>query len=103
MATAVKGTTPGPWTFEQIDERSARELGIETPAFWIVGDYATSDEVVGTVEAISLERALADAQLVAAAPDLLTACRAALNDRQYKDWPGIADLLIAAIAKAEGR
>lgn len=35
--------------------------------------------------------------------DLLIACKAALNDRMYKDWPGIADLLIAAIAKAEGR
>jgi predicted nucleic acid-binding protein len=45
----------------------------------------------------------ANARLIAAAPDLLASCRAALNDRQYKDWPGIADLLIAAVAKAEGR
>lgn len=44
----------------------------------------------------------ANVRLIAAAPDLLIACKAALNDRMYKDWPGIADLLIAAIAEAEG-
>ena len=47
--------------------------------------------------------AKANARLIAAAPDLLVAAKAALNDRMYKHWPGIADLLIAAIAKAEGR
>ena len=28
-----------------------------------------------------------------AVPDLLAACEAALNDRMYKEWPQIADLL----------
>lgn len=44
-----------------------------------------------------------DAHLIAAAPDLLLACRMALNDRRFDDWPEIAPYLIAAIAKAEGR
>lgn len=32
---------------------------------------------------------------------LLVACKMALNDRQFDDWPTIAPHLIAAIAKAE--
>lgn len=43
----------------------------------------------------------ADAALISAAPDLLFAAKAALNDRMYREWPHVADLLIAAIAKAE--
>lgn len=38
-----------------------------------------------------------------AAPDLLEACEAALNDRMYKDWPEIATLLMNAIEKAKGK
>jgi len=44
-----------------------------------------------------------DARLIAAAPDLLQACKIALNDRMYKDWPDVADILMDAIKKAEGR
>jgi hypothetical protein len=43
-----------------------------------------------------------DARLIALAPDLLLACKMALNDRMYKDWPEIADFLITLIKKAEG-
>ena len=43
-----------------------------------------------------------NAYLAAAAPELLTACEAALNDRMFKDWPEIATLLKNAIAKARG-
>ena len=43
------------------------------------------------------------ARLFSAAPDLLVACEAALNDRMFKDWPGVATLLINAIAKARGK
>lgn len=46
---------------------------------------------------------VADADLIAAAPELLVACQVALNDRMYKEWPAIAELLMAAIAKAEGK
>lgn len=34
---------------------------------------------------------------------LLTACKAALNDRMYDEWPDVADLLMDAIRVAEGR
>ena len=43
----------------------------------------------------------ANARLICAAPDLLAACEAALNDRMYKDWPQVADLMKAAIKKAK--
>jgi hypothetical protein len=44
----------------------------------------------------------ANACLIAAAPELLTACEMALNDRMFNDWPAIATALSAAIAKAKG-
>ena len=49
-----------------------------------------------------IEQTFADMRLCAAAPDLLIACRVALNDRMYKDWPKIADILMNAIIKAGG-
>ncbi len=42
-----------------------------------------------------------NARLMAAAPDLLLACQVALHDRMYKDWPEVADILMAAIKKAD--
>ena len=43
-----------------------------------------------------------DARLIAAAPDLLEACRRALRDAT--EWDGdMSEVLEAAIAKAEGR
>lgn len=44
----------------------------------------------------------ANARLIAAAPDLLAACEAALNDRMFKDWPEVATVLKNAIKKARG-
>ena len=46
------------------------------------------------------QRDEANAALISAAPELLMACEAALNDRMYKEWPAVADLLKAAIKKA---
>lgn len=77
---------PGPWTVESADWPD------DEPG--IVRYYVRHDPP---------EIGMANAQLIAAAPDLLAAARAALNDRMYKEWPQVADLLIAAIAKAEGR
>lgn len=56
----------------------------------------------GLMTAPEFREAVANARLIAAAPELLLAVKAALNDRRYLDWPVIAELLIAAIAKAEG-
>lgn len=44
----------------------------------------------------------ANARLISAAPDLLAACEAALNDRMFKEWPEVATLLKNALAKARG-
>lgn len=91
--------TPGPWT---ADGKGCRLAG--------VGDVVNADcvslvEISATSRPshydLSPEERDANTRLIAAAPDLLTACQAALNDRMYNDWPEVADLLIAAIAKAE--
>ena len=84
--------TPGPWKVEQSQEYESTYTIVNGPGFlshW-VNPNAEEEEA-------------ANARLIAAAPDLLVACRMALNDRMYKDWPAIADALMAAIAKAEGR
>ncbi len=90
-----------------------------TPGPWVVSGlsgvliYAPSHDEIPTTPIASVpisgstteaedEVAYANARLIAAAPELLQACQVALNDRMYKDWPKVADILIAAIAKAEG-
>lgn len=110
MRETRSGThTPGPWTFEEIGESAARDLRLQTPAFWIVGDHGMSDEVVATVEQVTVERALADARLIAAAPDLYDAMTGAMDYLEGTLAPcedGCECLLHsfrAAIAKAEGR
>ncbi len=42
-----------------------------------------------------------EAVLMAAAPKLLEAAKVAVNDRLYREWPEVAQLLIDAIAAAE--
>lgn len=89
------GHTPGPWGFTY-DGGGDYSIG---PA-----DDPQVDRIAHVAETMSghgdWERRMADARLIAAAPDLLHACEAALNDRMFKDWPEIATLLIAAIKKA---
>lgn len=81
------GYTPGPWTMD----RYSRE--------WVVApDNDPSGEVV-----IARCQSEANASLIAAAPDLLAACEAAVVSADYE---GKADFirakLLAAIAKARG-
>ena len=80
----MSGPTPGPWTLTD-------GVILAPDGLFIYGPHRSAEELA------------ANARLIAAAPDLLIACQAALNDRMYKDWPSIADLLIGAIAKAEGQ
>jgi hypothetical protein len=56
-------------------------------------------EVIGDYETDS-ERMEANARLIAAAPDLLEACRQSLRRTSMSD--GLRDEIEAAIAKAEG-
>ena len=73
--------TPGPWRVDGVEVFGADGQHV----VWELGN-----------------RNMADWHLIAAAPDLLVACKMALNDRMFKDWPEIATALMAAIEKAEG-
>lgn len=99
--------TRGPWSVcGAIDDPCPCGL------VWDSSDEIAVAEVFGPVVlkmdnppcdvAVSRDEQIANARLIAAAPCLLAACKAALNDRMHKDWPAVADLLITAIAKAEG-
>lgn len=101
--------TPGPWEIHTANGR----LPIVREVRMAHGEASTYSATVRSVNGDhvckldfgygkAIREDTANARLIAAAPELLTACEAALNDRMYKDWPPIADLLIAAIAKATG-
>ena len=81
--------TPGPWTRVK-------------DSWWIA---AQTGQPICMIERGLTDKKEADANecLIAAAPELLAACEAALNDRMFKDWPQVATLLMNAIAKAKGK
>jgi hypothetical protein len=88
--------TPGPWTAEMGAGKGA----------WVKGSTGEwSALACGDTD----ESANANAALIAAAPDLLSACRAALaafdgsNIRIAAEYVGAVGELRDAIAKAEGR
>lgn len=78
--------TPGPWNYDDIRKliSNCAELGGED-------EFETDDRALD-----------ANARLIAAAPDLLDACKSALNMINGDGHPPNWDLLRAAIAKAEG-
>ncbi len=97
--------TPGPWSvggrIETSDDDVFRRVGI--------GDIDNMSDLFLVLEKddnnnLTPEIALANARLIAAAPDLLEAAKAAMDapvsiHRNEKVW----GMLVAAIAKAEGR
>lgn len=93
-------STPGPWQW--INDRLYSAPGIEGDAvLWAEYD----SEFEPTVACLS-----ANASLIAAAPDLLGACKAAVTELNLIDRMqpelvdyGIHNLLVGVIAKAEGR
>jgi hypothetical protein len=85
--------TPGPWEYQDAHEMAAAVLHVDR--CWEVG---ISAEAEGLALVPGNE---ANARLIAAAPDLLVACEAALNERMFKDWPDVATLLINAVKKAK--
>jgi hypothetical protein len=90
--------SPGPWKLSLPDETAVASFdGTEIAA--VQGDY--DDDDVWPVMA-------ANARLIAAAPELLAACKAALAEVQrtissHTSFNNTVDVLEAAIAKAEGR
>ena len=88
--------TPGPWRPACRRGFAAVMSGLETNTV-AVADCRTVDVDYATAEA--------NAHLIAAAPDLLTACQAALawhHDRSTGTWEGQVAILAAAVAKATG-
>lgn len=91
--------TPGPWeaSLGYTPTVKAGETLLCVPS-------ARADDIGGR----QLSELHANARLIAAAPDLLVACRAAklalrATSKREKDYSGELDLLNAAIAKAEGK
>ena len=93
MSADRRQHTPGPWRLTVDDTGVRRIEGTEPLKGALMCDERYYPWCPEEIE---------DWRLISAAPDLLAAAKCALNDRMYKDWPDIADLLIAAIAKAEG-
>ncbi len=90
--------TPGPWIARSVD----------FAAIVLAGDYTDEGEP-DLIADISSEYALSDARLMAAAPDLYEACKAAL---EAMAWDGaglvvplsrVAQLVRAALLKVEGK
>lgn len=93
----MSGHTPGPWRWKDAGEcDSYRGLLINKR---IVAANSVSPGIVfGGLGAESE----ANARLIAAAPELLEACKAFVEGDESRFMPGYHDAL-AAIAKAEGR
>jgi hypothetical protein len=103
--------TPGPWRANErtICPRSRK---------WVQTDVRGGGEVVAicsrtrhTVSDDDVAEVMANARLIAAAPDLLAACEAAMEFLPKGEYPGgsgqteavrVRDLVRAAIAKAKG-
>ena len=88
-----------PW---RISERGPWQSK-EDPTFWHV-DVISGGLRVARVSGVGKDRALANAQLIATAPDLLAAIKKVLTTSQHGlKWSGdiTANILKEAIAKAE--
>lgn len=84
--------TPGPWRFDESN------FGINSDPGW--GIVGPSGESLGvTVHWDNHCEAGANARLIAAAPDLLAACKAALARPGLEGWQ--REQITAAIARAE--
>ena len=91
--------TPGPWKCGQYLGQSA----------WVVhmdaGDRGRGMDIVNGVAGLTHEERLANARLIAAAPDLLAALEWMLYARNWSDTAVISDAVLAAksaIARAKG-
>ena len=97
--------TPGPWKWTAARERGCWISGV------LRGRLFTTDHVYpiinspGVIDGLPVEVDKADADLIAAAPDLLAALKALLawSTSEYQSNKRIDDQARAAIAKAEGK
>lgn len=91
----AQGHTPGPWWTVGSSQTSILQGDKHDPQ--IVATTETGD--IMNVE--SYAECIANARLIASAPDLLAACKEA--DALLNDTTAVRKILRAAIAKAEGR
>jgi hypothetical protein len=94
----VSQHTPGPWATGEADGR-LRVTGPDREAN-VVCDIAPR---AGDVDADYTEEDAANAELIAAAPELLAACKAGLHSLRALGAGDIFEQMRAAIAKAEPR
>ena len=94
--------TPGPWNLREFDEHLGYDCmtgGIRSgPAVLDGSDYG--QKRCAEIEPEAKARMLADAALIAAAPDLLVALNCLLHATMHRDHPAESDMAAAAIAKA---
>lgn len=97
--------TPGPWKFGEFDEHLGYDCmtgGVRAgPALLDGSDYG--QKRCAELDPEAKARMLADAALIAAAPDLLVALNCLLHATMYRDHPAESDMAVAAIAKATMR
>jgi len=111
----VSKHTPGPWRFLEADDHnrddnSCRPITICGPADDDLANVYSSDD---STVSISREETVANARLIAAAPNLLEAAKDALSGWRYirsqhgdlsgVGWDRVEDALRAAIRAAEGK
>lgn len=93
--------TPGPWIARDGDSRgNAWTIGVPSPA-----SFNVKSPVVASIFGSSgrpIEEKIANAYLIAAAPDLLEACKFVVNNTPVHMVKGY-NKLCAAITKAEGK
>ena len=92
--------TPGPWTANQFGNQGEWDIHRSTPT--LDGGYFVRVEPLHITRE-ALDEAAANARLIAAAPDLLEACKAAVIAFRIVELGEDTDVMCqAAIAKAEG-
>ena len=106
----MSGHTPGLWTAEVTEAPVTNGQAVGSPTGNILaGDGRAGRDWIASVKPFS-DDFYANARLIAAAPDLLEACRAALSmptpwiksEQGRKDQRAYRRVFAAAIAKAEG-
>lgn len=106
MNTQTKHT-PGPWTFKLHDGWNSLTYAIYQDKGKESG-YCVAEKKWSSINNIQMEELKANARLIAAAPELLEACKDAIEfikDGYVETFPEVKQLLNKleqAIAKAEG-
>ena len=95
--------TPGPWKYERHWQTGEDIVWLNGSAGYTLVDACDYRD---SVDARGGKVNPADARLIAAAPELLRACRAALvsviGDEHFQEFRPLIDTLKTAIAKATG-